>query len=60
MFKVEDFTDLSQVSTEKLLKLRDVARDNFLEAKLSAEESWQRYEDILNEIKERMNVEEAL
>lgn len=60
MFEVEDFTDLSQVSTEKLLKLRDVARDNFLEAKLSAEESWQRYEDILNEIKERMHVEEAL
>lgn len=60
MFKVEDFTDLSQVSIEKLLKLRDVARDNFLEAKLSAEESWQRYEDILNEIKERMHVEEAL
>lgn len=58
--QVEDFSDLSKVSTEKLLKLRDIARDNFVDADKAAEEAWDRFEEIVKEIKERTDVQKAI
>ncbi|MBL5841164.1 hypothetical protein I4U30_23145 [Enterobacter asburiae] len=58
--QVEDFTDLSKVSTEKLLKLRDVARDYHDEMQQAEVEAWNRLSDIENELKERKNAEKAV
>lgn len=58
--QVEDFTDLSKVSTEKLLKLRDVARDYHDEMQQAELEAWNRLSDIENELKERKNAEKAV
>ncbi|QPI14549.1 hypothetical protein GECvBMG_gp005 [Salmonella phage GEC_vB_MG] len=58
--QVEDFTDLSKVSTEKLLKLRDVARDNYVDAEKAKSEAWKRLDDILEELEERKNVQKAV
>lgn len=58
--EVEDFTDLSKVSTEKLLKLRDVARDYHDDMKQAEVEAWNRLNDIEQELKERMNVEKIV
>ncbi|AFC21444.1 hypothetical protein X824_gp005 [Escherichia phage 4MG] len=58
--QVEDFTDLSKVSTEKLLKLRDVARDYHDEMQQAELEAWNRLNDIENELKERKNAEKAV
>lgn len=58
--EVEDFTDLSKVSTEKLLKLRDVARDYHDDMKQAEVEAWNRLNDIENELKERMNAEKIV
>ncbi|MCC3722112.1 hypothetical protein [Staphylococcus haemolyticus] len=58
--QVEDFTDLSKVSTEKLLKLRDVARDYHDEVQQAELEAWNRLNDIENELKERKNAEKAV
>lgn len=51
--QVEDFTDLSKVSTEKLLKLRDVAYDNYMEAEDEATKAHERLSEIRKELKER-------
>ncbi len=58
--QVEDFTDLSKVSTEKLLKLRDVARDYHDEMQQAELEAWNRLNDIENELKERKNAEKTV
>ncbi len=58
--QVEDFTDLSKVSTEKLLKLRDVARDYHDEMQQAEVEAWNRLSDIESELKERKNAEKAV
>lgn len=58
--QVEDFTDLSKVSTEKLLKLRDVARDYHDEMQQAEVEAWNRLSDIERELKERKNAEKAV
>lgn len=58
--QVEDFTDLNKVSTEKLLKLRDVARDYHDEMQQAELEAWNRLNDIENELKERKNAEKAV
>lgn len=58
--QVEDFTDLSKVSTEKLLKLRDVARDYHDEMQQAEVEAWNRLSDIEKELKERKNAEKAV
>lgn len=57
--EVEDFSDLKGLTTEKLLKLRDVSYDNFLESQKTMRESWDRYDQILKEIEERHNVQKA-
>lgn len=57
--QVEDFTDLSKLSTEKLLKLRDVAFDYYDEMQQAEVQAWQRYQQIVNAIEERNNAEKA-
>lgn len=56
MDKVEDFTDLTLVSTEKLLKLRDVASSNVAKINQEAADAMQRLRDILDELENRKNV----
>lgn len=56
MDKIEDFTDLSMVTTEKLLKLRDVASSNAAKMNQEAADAMQRLRDILNELENRKNV----
>lgn len=58
--QVEDFSDLSKVSTEKLLKLRDVARDYHDEMQQAEVEAWNRLSDIERELEERKNAEKAV
>lgn len=58
--QVEDFSDLKKVTTEKLLKLRDVARDYHDEMQQAELEAWNRLNDIENELKERKNAEKAV
>lgn len=56
MDKVEDFSNLSHVSDEKLLKLRDVATSNAGKLNQEAADAMQRLRDILDEIEDRKNV----
>lgn len=58
--QVEDFSDLSKVSTEKLLKLRDVASDNLIEAQKEALKAHKRLVDIRTELGARKNAEETI
>ena len=58
--QVEDFTDLSKLSTEKLLKLRDVAFDYYDEMQQAEVQAWQRYQQIVNAIEERNNAEKVI
>lgn len=51
--QVEDFTDLSKVTTEKLMKLRDVAQDYHDEMQSAELEAWNRLQDINHEIVKR-------
>lgn len=51
--QVEDFTDLSKVTTEKLMKLRDVAQDYYNEMQEAELEAWRRLQDIIHEIVKR-------
>lgn len=57
--QVEDFTDLSKVSTEKLLKLRDVAFDYYDEMQQAEVQAWNRYQEICKAIEDRKNAEKA-
>lgn len=56
MDKVEDFSDLTSVSTEKLLKLRDVAGSNAAKINQEAADAMQRLRNILYELESRKNV----
>ncbi len=51
--QVEDFTDLSKVTTEKLMKLRDIAQDYYDEMQQAELEAWERLQDIIHEIVKR-------
>lgn len=51
--QVEDFTDLSKVTTEKLMKLRDIAQDYHDEMQQAELEAWGRLQDIIHEIVKR-------
>ncbi|UYA58216.1 hypothetical protein [Klebsiella phage DP] len=58
--QVEDFTDLSKVSMEKLLKLRDVARDYYDDMQQAEVEAWNRLSDIEKELEERKNAQKTV
>lgn len=57
--QVEDFSDLSKVTTEKLLKLRDVAEDNANRIRMELAEAAQRVWKIRQELGARTNVQET-
>lgn len=58
--QVEDFTDLSKVSMEKLLKLRDVARDYYEDMQQAEVEAWNRLSDIEKELEERKSAQKTV
>lgn len=58
--QVEDFTDLSKVSMEKLLKLRDVVRDYHEDMQQAEVEAWNRLSDIEKELEERKNAQKTV
>lgn len=51
--QIEDFSDLTKVSEEKLVKLRDVALDHFDDMDQAATAAWERYSEICEEISKR-------
>lgn len=51
--QVEDFTDLNKVTTEKLMKLRDIAQDYHADMQEAELEAWRRLQDITHEIVKR-------
>lgn len=51
--QVEDFTGLSKVTTEKLMKLRDIDQDYHDEMQQAELEAWERLQDIIHEIVKR-------
>lgn len=51
--QVEDFSSLVNLPIEKLLKLRDVAKDHFIEVERERIDAWDRLQDILAAIEER-------
>ncbi|QGZ16353.1 hypothetical protein Hena1_02030 [Erwinia phage Hena1] len=53
MDKVEDFSNLSQVSDEKLMKLRDVATSNAARLNQEAADAMGRLREILAELDKR-------
>lgn len=58
--QIEDFTDLNKVSMEKLLKLRDVARDYHGDMQQAELEAWGRLQDIENELEERKGAQKTV
>lgn len=58
-FEVEDFSDLKKVSTEKLLKLRDVASDNYNEAHRDMTKALLHLWSIKDELELRKNAKET-
>uniref|UniRef100_A0AAU8GEU7 Uncharacterized protein n=1 Tax=Salmonella phage vB_SEnST11_KE23 TaxID=3161174 RepID=A0AAU8GEU7_9CAUD len=48
--QVEDFSDLTKVTTEKLMKLRDIAQDYHDDMQSAELEAWNRLQDINHEI----------
>ncbi|ADP02401.1 hypothetical protein [Salmonella phage PVPSE1] len=59
-FEVEDFSDLKKVSTEKLLKLRDVANDNYNEAHRHMTKALLHLWSIKDELELRKNAEKTI
>lgn len=58
--QVEDFSDLSKVSTEKLLKLRDVAEDNEHRLRVELTDAGHRVRLIREELGARKNAKEII
>ena len=44
--QVEDFTDLNKVTTEKLMKLREIAQDYHADMQEAELEAWRRLQDL--------------
>lgn len=58
--EVEDFTDLSKVSYDKLIKLRDVANGYYLGLKTESSMALDHYLKILKEIQSREKKDEDI
>ena len=55
-FDTEDFSDLSKQSMEKLIKLRDRRKQNWLEMQKAASEEYQLMWEVEDEINKRLGL----
>ena len=55
-FDTEDFSDLSKQSMEKLIKLRDRRKQNWLEMQKAASEEYRLMWEVEDEINKRLGV----
>ena len=52
----EDFSDISKQSMEKLIKLRDRRKQNWLEMQKAASEEYRLYNEVDEEINKRLGL----
>ena len=55
-FKTEDFSDLSKQSMEKLIKLRDRRKQNWMEMQKAASEEYSLLDEVEKEIERRLGL----
>ena len=55
-FDTEDFSDLSKQSMEKLIKLRDRRKQNWMEMQQAASEEYRLYNEVNEEINKRLGL----
>ena len=55
-FETEDFSDLSKQSMEKLIKLRDRRKQNWLEMQKAASEEYRLMWEVEEEISKRLGL----
>ena len=55
-FDTEDFSDITKQSMEKLIKLRDRRKQNWLEMQKAASEEYGLYDAVQNEINKRLGL----
>ena len=55
-FDTEDFSDITKQSMEKLIKLRDRRKQNWLEMQKAASEEYRLYNEVDEEINKRLGL----
>ena len=55
-FDTEDFSDITKQSMEKLIKLRDHRKQNWLEMQKAASEEYRLYNEVEDEINKRLGL----
>ena len=55
-FETEDFSDIKAQPMEKLIKLRDRRKQNWLEMQKAASEEYQLYNEVDDEINKRLGL----
>ena len=55
-FDTEDFSDITKQSMEKLIKLRDRRKQNWLEMQKAASEEYRLYNEVEDEINKRLGL----
>ena len=55
-FDTEDFSDLSKQSMEKLIKLRDRRKQNWMEMQKAASEEYSLLDEVEKEIERRLGL----
>ena len=55
-FETEDFSDITKQSMEKLIKLRDRRKQNWLEMQKAASEEYRLYNEVDDEINKRLGL----
>ena len=55
-FETEDFSDLSKQSMEKLIKLRDRRKQNWMEMQKAASEEYSLLDEVEKEIERRLGL----
>ena len=53
-FETEDFSNITKQPMEKLIKLRDRRKQNWMEMQKAASEEFRLYDDVRNEINKRL------
>ena len=55
-FNTEDFSDIKNQSMEKLIKLRDRRKQNWIEMQKAASEEYRLYNEVDEEINKRLGL----
>lgn len=55
-FNTEDFSDITKQSMEKLIKLRDRRKQNWMEMQKAASDEYRLYNEVEDEINKRLGL----